>query len=817
MSKKILIVNYNTTLLTQCCIKSVNKFTPGCKIYVFDNSDKEPFVNIFENVEVIDNTKGKIIDFNKWLEKYPNRKRSFGKTNDYASAKHAYTVEKALGIINDNVLLLDSDVLVKRDISDLFDNNYIYIGDVEKWQNVPRVIPYILFINYNLCKEKNVHFFNEDYMHGLYKTSAGDKYDTGANFYRETEKLKFKNIKHGDYVEHLKNASWRNTMLRKSDEWLKVNKNLWYDGEQVINKPIDKKDDNMKGVYTEYLGKLKEFSKKLGFNFNLSNPQTIQEKINWLKIYDSVPLKTRCADKVKVHDYCKEKLGKDICIPLIKTYKSTKEIKWSELPQRFVIKCNHGSGMNIIVKNKQNVNKEEIFSKLEKWLKKDFAFQFGYEMHYHDIERRILVEELKEDEKQKNSLFDYKFWCFKGIPKMYTINDGFGHGDIMYYDMDDKLMNPYNIEVHSSYKKPKNFDLMVEYAKKLSEDFKFVRVDFYEVNGEVYLGELSFTPGSGLFKYKDSKYGKIFGDWLDLSDIKNEIIVTPTKEPNKKVVYTCISGNYDTLEDPKYVNKDFDYVCFTDQNFTSDVWQIKPIPDTLSGLTTVKKQRYIKVNAHEFLPEYDFSVWVDGNIEMKSDLNNYIKNNCSEEDVVLFVGQHPQRNCIYDEAVACVKQRKDVSNIVNKQIERYKNEGFPTKYGLAQTCIIFRRHNDESCIRLMKTWWNEIEKGSHRDQLSFNYALWKNQDVKIKYLDKKIFNCETFKWGNPHRKVKPRTTSAKPVIEPKKKVIEVKIERNGGLVEEPSPKIHNLRDKVKQIRVTRNVKKFGDIDFMNQY
>jgi len=255
---------------------------------------------------------------------------------------------------------------------------------------------------------------------------------------------------------------------------------------------------------------------KHGIRCNLSNPQTIQDKLNYLSIYDVNNLKTLCADKLRVREYCIKKLGKDICIPLIASFKNTTEIKWKELPNSFVIKCNHGSGMNIIVKDKNKVNEIECKRKLEKWLNTDFSMQNNYELQYYNIPRRIVVEELLVDENQKDSLYDYKFWCFNGEPKLYTINNGHGHGDIMYYRMDDSECNLYGVKAHTDYKKPNNFDLMVEYTKKLSSDFKFVRVDFYEVNDKVYLGELTFTPGANIFKYKNPETNKMVGDMLKI-------------------------------------------------------------------------------------------------------------------------------------------------------------------------------------------------------------------------------------------------------------------------------------------------------------
>ena len=238
MKKNVLIVNFNTQKLTDACIKSVNKTTPGCTIYVFDNSDKEPFINKFDNVEVIDNTEGHIIDFEKWLDEYPNRKRSGGKTNNWGSAKHAYTVEKCMETIStDEFILLDSDVLLKKDISGLFDSQFAYAAEVQEQDprtKIKRVLPFICYINNKMCKENNIHYFSDDYMHGLRKTAKSDWYDTGAYFYLACEKFPHKEIKWEDYVVHYKAGSWTSAAdkMRKTkhltvDEWLKKYRSLW--------------------------------------------------------------------------------------------------------------------------------------------------------------------------------------------------------------------------------------------------------------------------------------------------------------------------------------------------------------------------------------------------------------------------------------------------------------------------------------------------------------------------------------------------------------------------------------------------------------
>lgn len=263
-----------------------------------------------------------------------------------------------------------------------------------------------------------------------------------------------------------------------------------------------------------YMNRALNACKSKGLNIDLNNPKTIQDKLTWLNIYDTDPMKSFCADKIKVHEYCKDKLGKDICIPIIKVYDKPQDINFDELPDKFVAKCNHGSGMNIIVKDKKTANKKEIIDKLNTWLGRDFTFQNGFEAHYHDIERKAFIEQYMND--GHDTLHDYKFWCFNGEPKLYTINGGNGHGDIMYYKMNDEEYNLYQVPYHNEYKKPNNFEEMKEFAKILSKPFKFVRVDFYEINGKTYLGELTFTPGACLFKYKKHEDEIKVGNMLKL-------------------------------------------------------------------------------------------------------------------------------------------------------------------------------------------------------------------------------------------------------------------------------------------------------------
>ena len=486
MKKNILIIHYNTPYLTECLVRSINLFVEGATIYIFDNSDKKPFTAKFDNVTVFDNTKGQIIDFEKWLKNYPNRFQSNGSTNKWGSAKHCYSVEKCMELIDDGFILLDSDVLLKRDISNLIDENVIFTGEIitQPKSYIKRVVPFITYINVKMCKENGVHYFYDNYMHGLNKGVGTDSYDTGGGFFIFTKKYNHNEIKCNDYIVHYGHGSWD----AKS-------KNNFYSDEE------------------------------------------------WLSIF--------------------------------KRYWST--------------------------------------------------------------------------------------------------------------------------------------------------------------------------------------------------------------EKNKKVIYTCITGNYDRLLTPKHITKDFDYVCFTDNgSIKSDFWDIRPLPKETEGLSQVKKQRFVKINPHLLLSEYDISIWVDGNVTLKGDLNKFV-NGVITSDCSVYVPKHPQRDCIYAEANVVVKMGKDKSEITKPQMDRYKKEGFPEKYGLLQSNIMLRKHNNSDCIKLMEDWFKEVKNGSHRDQLSFNYTSWKNIDVKVIYLDKNIYKSEFFYWNGSHKDYKVNVkydedsiemmewSTSKPIIHNKKK------------------------------------------------
>lgn len=476
------------------------------------------------------------------------------------------------------------------------------------------------------------------------------------------------------------------------------------------------------------------FCRNQGVNINLENPTTIQDKLAWLNIYDTNPLKTKCADKIKIHEYCKEKLGKDICIPILHVYDKVEDINWEELPEQFVMKCNHGSGMNIIVKDKKKLNIEDAKRKLNYWMDDNFALRNGFEAHYYDIDRKIFVEEYKED--NHSTLYDYKFWCFNGKPKFWTMNDGNGHGTWMnFYDMDSNLLswkrNDFLGNSNGEERFPLDFNKMKDYAEKLSSSFKFVRVDFYEIMGSVYLGELTFTPGAMAFKYKNSKDNTILGEMLDISDdIKKKVLMNDNtkeeKETNDKIlIYTGLIGDYDIPYDNFRHKEGYDYVLLSDVPIETKSWENRIVSfGNGENLSPIKKARYLKTHPHElFNKNYDFVVWVDANTFINDKLYKYIN---KYKDSVITFKEHNDRDCVYDEIMVCAAANKETPIMALKVYDKCARSGYPRKIGLFETNIIISHYTDSRVIELMDNWWNEIFHNSHRDQLSLNYVIWKN-------------------------------------------------------------------------------------------
>jgi len=253
---------------------------------------------------------------------------------------------------------------------------------------------------------------------------------------------------------------------------------------------------------------------------HLNPPHKFTEKIQWLKLHDRNPKHTMMVDKILVKDYVSEKIGGEIVTPLLAIYNSPDEIRTEELPNQFVLKTNHSGGnMGVVVcKDKTRFNLEEAKRKLAHSLLGS-AYESLIEWPYKNVERKVFAEKYLEDE--TGNLMDYKFMCFNGEPKFVHVcpdrnNGGAIHFD--YYDMNwEKL--PFTIEHPNSdiiTPKPKSFEKMLEYARKLSAGMSLARIDFYEVQGKPYFGEITFFPYSGLEKFDKEEWNLKLGNWIKL-------------------------------------------------------------------------------------------------------------------------------------------------------------------------------------------------------------------------------------------------------------------------------------------------------------
>lgn len=269
------------------------------------------------------------------------------------------------------------------------------------------------------------------------------------------------------------------------------------------------------------------YQKVTGTYLNLDNPRTFNEKIQWLKLYDSTPIKTRLADKYLVREWIKEKIGEKYLIPLLGVFDKFEDIDFNKLPNRFVIKCNHGSGWNIIVKDKSKLDLRTIKEKLDKWLHTNFAFLAGYELHYKNMSPKIIIEQYKEDD--SGDLRDYKFLCFNGKVKYIWVDgERYSEHKRNLYDLEwnliDKKIGEGKIYPNIDYcPKPHNLNKMIEFATLLSKGFPFVRVDFFESNKQLYFGEMTFTSASGIHLTEPKSFILELGNLIKLPTLAYNI------------------------------------------------------------------------------------------------------------------------------------------------------------------------------------------------------------------------------------------------------------------------------------------------------
>lgn len=260
-----------------------------------------------------------------------------------------------------------------------------------------------------------------------------------------------------------------------------------------------------------------------GKRLNLKNPQTFNEKLQWLKLYDRKPEYTRMVDKYLAKEYVAGIIGEEYIIPTLGVWKSFDEINFDSLPNQFVLKCNHGSGDVVICKDKKTFDVEAARKKLTATLEQDY-YLVSREWPYKNVERLILAEAYIEDSVTHDAR-DYKFFCFGGEVKCFRVDlDRFIGRHSNWYDLECNLI-PYGTVgaeplTDRQIELPEKLHVMTRLAEKLSAGISFLRVDFYYVDHKIYAGELTFYPASGLKPYTDMEWDRIMGSWLQLPEQK---------------------------------------------------------------------------------------------------------------------------------------------------------------------------------------------------------------------------------------------------------------------------------------------------------
>lgn len=266
------------------------------------------------------------------------------------------------------------------------------------------------------------------------------------------------------------------------------------------------------------------FKNKLGTTLNLENPQTFNEKLNWLKLYNQRPEYTVMVDKYMAKQYITDYVGEEYVIPTIGIYDSFDEINFASLPRQFVMKTTHDSGGVIVCKDKSKLNISEARKTMEASLKNNYFFQ-GREWPYKHVPHRIIIEEFLSEE-GKEVIENWKFYGTYGRIFTFYVTTGGGHSnslEMTYFDLEGNPLPVRNIlypNVSGKVVFPDRLEEMKRIAEKLSAEHPFLRVDFYYVNNRIYIGELTLFPGCGFEAIQPVEYDKLWGAEIHLPETK---------------------------------------------------------------------------------------------------------------------------------------------------------------------------------------------------------------------------------------------------------------------------------------------------------
>ena len=274
----------------------------------------------------------------------------------------------------------------------------------------------------------------------------------------------------------------------------------------------------------EYLKRL--YKANFGKPLNLEAPETFNEKMQWLKLYNRDPRYIQMVDKYLVKDYVGKIIGFEHIIPTIGVWDRAEDLNFDDLPNQFVLKCNHNSGKGMyICRDKSKCDMHTVIRNLRLGLAQDY-YSINREWPYKDVQRKIIAEKYMEDSDGSGELTDYKIHCYNGIPKIVQVitnrfsttgmvNDHY----TLEWDKLDLVRGHYHTKAEPV-KKPDELDEMLQYSRMLCQDIPYVRTDFYIIRHKVYFGEITFFPASGFNSFHPDKWDKIFGEWIQLPEKK---------------------------------------------------------------------------------------------------------------------------------------------------------------------------------------------------------------------------------------------------------------------------------------------------------
>lgn len=261
----------------------------------------------------------------------------------------------------------------------------------------------------------------------------------------------------------------------------------------------------------------RRFQKIHGYPLNFKAPRSLSEKVNWIKLHRDLTPLAPFVDKYAVRDFVKDRIGEEHLIPLVGLFDRFADIDIDTLPGAFALKATHGSGWNLIVKDKTQVDWKATRRKVNDWLQSDFSLVSG-EVNYRNIKGRIIIEEYLED--ASGRLYDYKFYCCDGEPLGLHVDiDRFENHNYRTYDVNwnEFIKTEHTAEDIPHVPRPDQLPELLEICRKLSRGFSYVRVDLYCVDGRIYFGELTFTPGNGMVHFDPVESDFFFGEPLDVN------------------------------------------------------------------------------------------------------------------------------------------------------------------------------------------------------------------------------------------------------------------------------------------------------------